>query len=191
MAKMTLSCSFLLIAVLSVSLGACGGDTKKADAKDGKVAEKAPAGDKKIEEAAKPAAMVPMKVPPLPLEMDLPSEATIMDATADAPGAMVSTNTWAINVSTVTEAYPSDFAGAKKSIEGDMNKFKEFTKQEEIEGGWHLEYQLASAMDQSPLYGVEIRKTIDGKQYTCGRNDREVANRDAVSKACLTLRKAK
>jgi len=46
-------------------------------------------------------------------------------------------------------------------------------------------------MDQSPLYGVEIRKTIDGKQYSCGRNDRDVANRDAVAKACLTLRAAK
>ena len=45
-------------------------------------------------------------------------------------------------------------------------------------------------MDQSPLYGVEIRKTIEGKQYSCSRNDRDVANRDSVAKACLTLRKA-
>ena len=61
---------------------------------------------------------------------------------------------------------------------------------EEIEGGWHLEFELTSMMDQSPLYGVEIRKTIEGKQYSCSRNDRDVANRDAVAKACLTLRKA-
>ena len=192
MAKTNLSCNFLLLAALTgLSLGACGGDAKKADGKDGKVAEKAPAGDKKIEEAPKPAAMAPMKLPPLALEMDLPSDASVMDATVDAPGVMVSTNTWAINLSTVTEAYPSDFAAAKKSIEGDPNKFKEFTKQEEIEGGWHLEFELTSMMDQSPLYGVEIRKTIDGKQYSCGRNDRDVANRDAVAKACLTLRPAK
>jgi len=45
-------------------------------------------------------------------------------------------------------------------------------------------------MDQKPLYGVEIHKTIDGKQYNCARNDRELANRDAIAKACLTLRKA-
>ena len=178
-----MSGNLLLLAALSVSLGACGGEAKKT--------EKAPAGDKKIEEAPKPAAMVAMKLPPLPLEMDLPGEATIMDASADAPGAMVSTNTWAINVSTVTEAYPTDFAGAKKSVEGDPNKFKSFTKQEEIEGGWHLEYELTSMTDQKSLYGVEVRKTIDGKQYTCGRNDRELANRDAVARACLTLRKAK
>lgn len=188
MAKMNLSRNFLLIAV--VALGACGGDTKKGDVKaDGKVAEK-PAADKKVEEAPKPAAAAPMKLPPLPLQMDLPSDASVMDATADAPGVMVSTNTFAINVSTVTEAYPSDFAAAKKSVEGDPNKFKAFSKQEEIEGGWHLEFELTSMMDQSPLYGVEIRKTIDGKQYSCARNDRDVANRDAVAKACLTLRKA-
>jgi len=69
-------------------------------------------------------------------------------------------------VSTVTEVYPSDFAAAKKSIEGDANKFKAFSKQEEIEGGWHLEFELTSMMDQSPLFGVEVRKTIDGKQYS-------------------------
>lgn len=190
MANMTQSCNFMLIAVLSVSLGACGGDTKKADGKDGKVAAKAPAGDKKIEEAPKPAAVAAMKLPPLPLEMDLPSDAKVMDGSKDAPNATVSTNTFSINVSTVTEAYPKDFAAAKKSIEGDPNKFKAFTKQEEIEGGWHLEFELTSMMDQSPLYGVEVRKTIDGKQYSCARNDRDVANRDAIAKACLTLKKA-
>lgn len=191
MAKMNLSRNFLLLALVAggMTLGACGGDAKKGDPKaDAKVAEKG--ADKKVEEAPKPAAMAPMKLAPLPLQMDLPADASVMDATADAPGAMVSTNTFAINVSTVTEAYPSDFAAAKKSIEGDPNKFKAFTKQEEIEGGWHLEFELSSMMDQSPLYGVEIRKTIDGKQYSCARNDREVANRDAIAKACLTLRKA-
>jgi hypothetical protein len=189
MAKTNLSRKFLLLAVVAggLSLGACGGDTKKGDAK---VAEKGATADKKVEEAPKPAAMAPMKLAPLPLQMDLPADASVMDASADAPGAMVSTNTFAINVSTVTEAYPSDFAAAKKSIEGDPNKFKQFTKQEEIEGGWHLEFELTSMMDQSPLFGVEIRKTIDGKQYSCARNDRDVANRDAIAKACLTLRKA-
>lgn len=187
MAKMNLSRNFLLIAVMA--LGACGGDTKKGDVKaDGKVAE--PSADKKIEEAPKAAAVAPMKLAPLPLQMDLPSDATVMDTSADAPNVMVSTNTYGILVSTVTEAYPSDFAAAKKGIEGDPNKFKAFTKQEEIEGGWHLEFELTSMMDQSPLYGVEIRKTIDGKQYSCARNDRDAANRDAIAKACQTLRKA-
>jgi hypothetical protein len=191
MTKTNLTRKFLILALAAggLTLGACGGDAKKGDPKaDAKVAE-VPAADKKIE-APKPAAMAPMKLAPLALTMDVPADATIMDASADAPGAMVSTNTWAVTVSTVTEAYPSDFAAAKKSIEGDANKFKEFTKQEEIEGGWHLEFQLTSMMDQSPLYGVEVRKTIDGKQYSCARNDRDVANRDAIAKACLTLKKA-
>jgi len=188
MAKMNLSRNFVLLAVVA-SLGACGGDAKKGDVKsDGKVAE-VPTADKKIE-APKAVALVPMKLTPLPLQMDLPSDATVSDNTQDAPNASVSTNDYSIGVSTVTEAYPSDFAAAKKSIESDANKFKAYTKQEEIEGGWHLEYELSSMMDQSPLYGVEIRKTIDGKQYNCGRNERDAAHRDAIVKACLTLRKA-
>lgn len=180
---------FLALVAGGLTLGACGGDAKKGDAKvDGKVAE-VPAADKKIE-APKPAAMAPMKLAPLALTMDVPTDATISDASGDAPGSRVSTNTWAVNVSTVTEVYPSDFAAAKKSIEGDPNKFKEFTKQEEMEGGWHLEYILSSMMDQSPLYGVEVRKTIDGKQYTCGSNERDIAERDAIGRACLSLKKA-
>lgn len=189
MTKVNLSRSFLLLAVVA-SLGACGGDTKKGDVKsDGKVAE-VPTADKKIDEAPKAVALAPMKLPPLPLQMDLPSDAKVSDNTQDAPNATVSTDTYSINVSTVTAAYPSDFAAAKKSIESDANKFKAYTKEEQIEGGWHLEYELSSMMDQSPLYGVQIRKTIDGKQYNCARNDRDLAKRDAIAKACLTLRKA-
>ena len=33
-------------------------------------------------------------------------------------------------------------------------------------------------------------KIIDGKSYQCARNDPNQANRDAIAKACLSLKKA-
>lgn len=184
-------CKILLLAALTGGLGlsACGGDTKKADVKS---SDAKTGGDAKKPADAKPApaAMAFKKLDKLPLELEVPADAEVMDTSVDAPAVNVSSGEMTVMVSTVTEAYPSDFAAAKKSIEGDPNKFKAFTKQEEKDGGWHLEYELSSMIDQSPLYGVQIRKVIDGKGYECGRNDRSVAVRDAVSKACQTLKKA-
>lgn len=181
---------FLLLAAL-VGLPACGGDAaKKTDAKvDAKKAE--PAADAKKTDDAKPApaAVAFKKVDPLPLEIEVPADATVMDASADAPGASVMSGEWMINIATTTEAYPKDMAGAKKDIEM-ATKVKSFTKEAALDGGgWHLEYEGASITGNN-VYGVEVRKVIDGKGYSCSRNDPNQANRDAIAKACLSLKKA-
>jgi hypothetical protein len=192
MARTLITPTTLLLAAFvgGLALPACGGDAaKKGDATKTADAKK-PEGDAKKPDEKKPAALAFKKLDKLPLEIEVPADAEVMDASADAPNATVSSGDWSINVSTVTEAYASDFAAAKAEIEKDPNKFKAFTKEEKTEGGWHFEYELASMMDQSPLYGVQIRKTIDGKGYECGRNDRNVANRDAIAKMCQTLKKS-
>ena len=178
--------------VFTLALGlACGGGSDKPAPKGDK-AEKAEAKpeDKGADKPEAAPALAFKKIDHMGLELEVPAGADVMDSSADAPAAMVSSNDYTVMVSTVTEAYPSDFEAAKKSIEGDPNKFQKFTKEEQVEGGWHLEYEVESMMDKSPLYGVEIRSTIDGKQYTCGRNDRSAEARDNVAKACKTLRKA-
>jgi len=142
-----------------------------------------------VKPEVKPAALAFKKLDKLGLEIEVPADAEVSDSAGDAPGANVSSGDMTIMIATVTDVYPSDFAAAKKGIEGDPNKFKAFSKEAQTEGGWHLEYELTS-MDGAPLYGVEVRKTIDGKGYQCGRNDRNVAVRDAVAKACLSLKKA-
>lgn len=135
-------------------------------------------------------AMVFKKLDGLPLEIEVPADAKVAEASADAPAATVSAGEVSIVVATTTGAFAADFAGARKLVEGDPNKLKEITLEEEFEGGWHLEYELAGMNDQAPLYGVEVRKTIDGAGYQCGRVDRSAVNRDAVARACLTLKKA-
>ena len=55
--------------------------------------------------------------------------------------------------------------------------------------GWHIEYEDASMMDDSPLFVVQIRTTIDGKPYDCGRSEREAAKVACVVKVCQSLKK--
>lgn len=181
---------FLLLAAL-VSLPACGGDAaKKTDAKVDAKKPEAGADAKKPEDAKPaPAALAFKKVAPLPLEIEVPADATVSDATRDAPGADVMSGDWMINIATVTEVYPSDMAAAKKDIEM-ATKVKSFTKEAALDGGgWHLEYEGASITGNN-VFGVEVRKVIDGKGYQCARNDPNQANRDAIAKACLSLKKA-
>lgn len=180
---------FLVLAAL-VSLPACGGDAaKKTDAKVD--AKKPEGGDAKKPDEAKPApaALAFKKVDPLPLEIEVPADATISPTAGDAPGADVMSGDWMINLATVTEVYPSDMAAAKKDIEM-ATKVKSFTKEAALDGGgWHLEYEGTSITGNN-VYGVEVRKVFDGKGYQCTRNDPNQANRDAIAKACLSLKKA-
>jgi len=181
---------FLLLAALAVSLPACGGDAaKKTDAKVD--AKKAEPGDAKKPDEAKPApaALAFKKVAALPLEIEVPADATLEDAPGDAPGATVMSGDWMINIATTTEAYAKDMAGAKKDIEMG-GKVKSYTKEAAIDpGGWHLEWE-ATSITGNNIFGVEVRKVIDGKSYQCARNDPNQANRDAIAKACLSLKKA-
>ncbi len=184
---------FLLLVALAVGMPACGGDAaKKTDAKTDANAKKTEGDAKKPEDAKPaPAANAFKKVAPLPLEIEVPTDATVSDASGDAPGAdvMAADGSWVINIRTTTEAYASDMAGAKKDIEMG-GKVKAYSKEAAIDGGgWHLEWE-ATSITGNNVYGVEIRKVIDGKNYQCSRNDPSQAVRDTIAKACLTLKKA-
>jgi hypothetical protein len=144
---------------------------------------------KPADKATAPAAPTWVAIPHMGLAVEMPGAGEVSDTSADAPNASVSAGNTTVRVSTVTEAYPSSYEAARGQIEKEANPFKKFTKEEQTEGGWHLEYELESMMDKAPLYGVQIRSTIDGKQYECGSNERDQAARDAIAKACASLKK--
>ncbi|HVV85690.1 MAG TPA: hypothetical protein VHE35_21675 [Kofleriaceae bacterium] len=168
--------SLTIMLSLSLSLAACGKGGDKAADKGGKAAGKAPAAPAWI------------KLDPLPLQAQAPADAKVMDSSADAPAVMVSAEGCTFDVSTVTEAYPSTFDADKAETQKLTDGFKSFTKAEQSEGGWHLEFEGVSAIDNAPLYGVEVRTTINGKQYSCSRNDSNKAAIDCAAKACGTLK---
>ena len=170
--------------VVSLSLVACG---KSGD----KAGDKAAAGDKaKTKAPAAPAALAPIDLKPVPLKADAPAGSTVMDTSVDAPSVMVSGEGCAFMVSTVTEAYPSTYEAEKSETEKLTDGFKAFSKTEQFEGGWHLEFEATSSIDKAPLYGVQVRVTVGGKQYSCGRNDGNKAVIDCAAKACRSLKPA-
>jgi len=174
-------------------LAALGAGCKKDEGKGGGGSaggESAKAGGGGEDKKPAPAAAWGVKpLDKLPLTAEVPAGAEIMDMSADAPNVMISAEACTVNVSTVTEAYASDFDKAKAEVQKDPNPFKKFSKEEKTEGGWHLEFELESMMDKTPLYGVQIRTTIDGKQYECGRNERDAAKIACVVKVCQSLKK--
>lgn len=86
--------------------------------------------------------------------------------------------------------WPADVEAAKREIQESSNPFKQFTKEEVSDGGFHLEYTLESMMDKKPLYGFRLRATIGGKQFDCHTNSRDEQQRATALAICKSLRAA-
>jgi hypothetical protein len=171
--------------VIALSLAACGKDDKdKAAGGGGTTGASAPG------KAAKAPAIEWIKLGPVGLQAEAPAGSNVMDTSVDAPGVMVSGDRCAFIVSTVTEAHPSTYDAEKNETQKFTDGFKSFSKDEQFEGGWHFEYEGLSAIDQKPLYGVQVRVTVGGKQYACGRNDGDKAVIDCAARACRSLKPA-
>ncbi|MCA9676572.1 MAG: hypothetical protein H6708_30195 [Kofleriaceae bacterium] len=160
---------------------------KKDDARAGAAEAKA------AEPAAPPAKLTWARLGGLGLEAQVPDGTTVDDNTAGAgfPAATLWTSptTFVMGAGELSPLQP-DLAAAKGEIQKDPNPFKRFTKEEPTEGGWRLEYELESMIDQTPLYGVQIRTTIDGQPWECGSNTSSPAERAQVISICASLRKA-
>lgn len=178
-----------LILISALSLLATTAACKKDDAKSGDNAA-AKAGDKGGPVAAKPTWM---KLGGLGIEAELPADATVDDNTSGAgfPAATIWTTptTFVFGVGDLSPL-KADLDSAKAEIQKDPNPFKSFTKEEKTATGWRLEYELESMIDKKPLYGVQIRTTIDGQSFDCGTNSQSTAERDTVIKICSSLRKS-
>jgi hypothetical protein len=175
-----------LVAALSIlaTTAAC----KKDEAKAG---DKAAA--KSGDQAAPTAKPQWMKLGALGIEAEVPADATVDDNTSGAgfPAATIwTTPTTFVFGGGDLSPVKADLDGAKAEIQKDPNPFKSFTKEEKTATGWRLEYELESMIDKKPVYGVQIRTTIDGVPYDCGSNTGSTAERDNVIKICSSLRKA-
>lgn len=172
---------FLIPAMAVLSLGACKGDESSSSNSAPKVKESAPA------------KMTYKKVGTLGVEIEVAEDTNIDDKTKTAmfPTATV----WGASSFFITKEnemmWNSSVEKIKKEIEGEINPFKKFTKEEAVEGGIHLEYQLESMVDQKPIYGFTIRRTIGGAKYDCSSNLSSEALRANIVKRCLSLRAAK
>lgn len=121
--------------------------------------------------------------------------------TAGPPDASVRIDKVTIDVAAAAPTYAQTIEAAKAEIQAHPNldgrhkkepthTFQRFTKEQAIEGGWHLEYEYVTPLDKDePSYGVLIQRTIGGKVFQCGQNTWKPEYRDTIVKACLGLQK--
>lgn len=142
--------------------------------------------------APAPAALAFKTLDKLGAKIEVPADAEVMDTSADAPGVSIFTpkGDLSIDVVVTTDVYASTIEAAQSEIKKDPNAFKKFTVEKKTDDGWHLEFELESMIDKTPLYGVQIRKKIGDKSIQCSRNVKTDAERANVAKACASLTKA-
>lgn len=129
------------------------------------------------------------------VSLDVPAESMVDDNTATAGFASgtIYANPTIFLVGKNDMFWKGDLSAQKAEIEKDPgNTFKKFTKEETAEGGFHLEFELASMLDPNEtLYGFHVRTTIDGKEIDCSSNTRSPDEMARGVAMCKTLRAAK
>ena len=121
--------------------------------------------------------------------------------TAGPPDASVRVDKVTIDVAAAAPKYAQTLEAAKAEVQAHPNlegrhkrepshTFTRFTKEQPIDGGWHLEYEFVTALDKDkPHHGVLIQRTIGGKVFQCGQNTWNPEYRNTIVKACLGLKK--
>lgn|GEM_PF-3217756 len=125
-----------------------------------------------------------LKIPQLGIELEVPSNATIMDSGANV---MVSATApeCTLLVSKVSETSPG-FDFAKKQSERNLKTMIEETKTDD---GWVLRYTAESRMDKTKdKHHVNIRIKAGDAHYDCSRVTNTAEHADCVLAACKSIR---
>lgn len=178
---------FALIAMSTLLFGACS----KTEEAIVVTAERAkPRVAKAV--AKTPAAQKTINIASLSLSLTVPGGSRLSDTTATAgyPSSTIYTTPTIFLVGANEMFWRTDMAAQKAEIEKDPgNTFKTFTKDEVSEGGFHLEYELASMVNsKATLYGFHLRATIAGKQIDCQSNTSSPSEQSLGVAICRSLR---
>jgi len=171
------------------------GCNKKSET--GKAPDKASAGtDDRAKPAAPPAAAVGFKrLGSLPLEAEVPNDANIDDNTKGAgfPSVTIyaSPTTFVSGGGDMSDLKPS-IEDTKTQLGKDPNKLKAITKEEKTADGWVIELTRDSMVEPGKeLFGVSVRRNINGTPWDCGTNAMSADERTKAEKICTSLRAAK
>ncbi len=172
------------VAGIALTLGACSKSEDSA-ATAGKGADKAsPVTKEKV------AAQSPVSIASLALQIDVDEDSIVSDNTKTAhfPSATIYSSPTLFIIGANEMFWEKDLAAQKAEIEKSPgNKFKKFTKEESADGGFHLEFELLSMMDET-LYGFHLRSTVNGKEFDCSSNADTPEGMAKGVAMCKTLR---
>jgi hypothetical protein len=178
----------LLTAFTALTLGACGKDDKAGTSDT-------PSSSAAKTVNAEPAKLAAVSIASMALTLDVPAESLVSDNTATAgfPSGTLYADPTIFVIGANEMFWKNDLAAQKAEIEKDPgNTFKKFTKEEAVEGGFHLEYELASMLDpKETLYGFHVRATIGGKEVDCSSNTQSPPEMARGVKMCKSLRASK
>lgn len=181
----TATCLASLAAFSVLALGAC---SKSDDAGDSQSAPNSAA--KTVN--APTAKIEAVSIASMAVTLDVPAESLINDNTPTAgfPSGTIYASPTIFVVGANDMFWKKDLASQKAEIEKDPgNTFKKFTKEETLDGGFHLEYELASMIDPNEtLYGFHVRATIAGKEIDCSSNTQSPDEMARGVAMCKTLR---
>lgn len=182
-----------VVMAIAIALVGCKKSAENAAAPAGDKA-KPSAGAAAGAEAAKPA-LAFKKLGSLPLEAEVPTDANIDDTTQGAgfPSVTIyaSPTTFVLGGGETSDLKAS-IEDTKTQLGKDPNKLKTFTKEEKTADGWILELSREAMVEPGKeLFGVSVRRTIDGKPYDCTTNAQTADERAKAERLCLSLRAAK
>lgn len=173
----------LIAAVTVVSLFGFVGCDESKPAGGAAKSEAAPAGAKA--EAKPEAAEKFQKIENLGLKFAHAEEVSVTDMSmGGAPSYMVTDlmSGLVFTVGVVEKDDPKSLEDAKKDAEMYSPKF---TKEVKTADGWNLQFENEGGMGKN--YFVQVRRTIEGKQYDCSTTASSPDQASKAEKACATL----
>ncbi len=123
-----------------------------------------------------------VKLDKLGLQVDVPGKVTVGDAIMAEGALLQGSGIGAMQVELAKAATPL----AEAKSDADMYSPKNL-KAEELADGWSLTFDNKGSMGTN--YFVDVRRTIDGKNYKCSTTGADATQAAAVLTACKTLRK--
>ena len=148
------------ISILVIALAGVSGCSKKGD--------------------SKPAVV---KIDKLGVSLDVPGGVEVGDGIGEQSAMLQGSGIGAMQVEIAKAATPL----AEAKSDADMYSPKNL-KTEALPDGWTLTFENKGGMGTN--YWVDVRRTIDGKNFKCGTTGGDASQATAVLAACKTLRKA-
>lgn len=130
--------------------------------------------------AAEPAG--PTKLPKLGLQIDAPGKLEVGDAILGEGHLLQGSGVGAMQIETAEKTQTLDEAKSDADMYSPKN-----LKAETLSDGWALTFENTGGAGAN--YFVDVRRTIDGKNYKCSTTGSQPGQAAAVLAACKSLRK--
>ena len=181
------------VTVLSLGLLACGSKGDEPSGAGARAERPASGGAAGAPIAEMPKGKVGpgrVAVPGLGISVEVPRAVGMRSGTTDQGKPRISIDLGDFSVSVVSgDAVSPTLDGTKAALKAAKNPLQKVTQETVLEGGWHLEYEAAGAVDKNKLHGVDVRATLGGTAYQCSAIARDHDDARMYAAVCDSMQK--